>query len=216
MLDGMGLLGDDTTYIHSCYFSDEEWQLVKDTRGKISIAPQVEMQMGHGQPPVRVARLNGLRPSLSIDVVTTVPGDMFTQMRCAFATERVLVNHAAWEADEPIPDDTITARDVLEMATVNGAYTVGLEGKTGSLTPGSFADVVVIDGTAPATAPLIDAVAAAVLSADTANVDTVIIGGKVHKRDGKLLADWDAARAKVEASRDYLVEQVEKAKSATS
>ena len=46
LLDGMGLLGDDTTYIHCCYFSDEEWQLVKDTKGKISIAPQVEMQMG--------------------------------------------------------------------------------------------------------------------------------------------------------------------------
>ena len=99
------------------------------------------------------------------------------------------------------------------MATVNGAYTVGLEGKTGSLTPGSFADVVVIDGTAPATAPVIDGVAAVVLSADTANVDTVIIGGKVHKRDGKLLADWDGARAKVEASRDYLLDQVEQTKS---
>ncbi len=46
-LDGLGLLGPDTTYIHCCYFSDEEWQLVKDTGGKISIAAQVEMQMGH-------------------------------------------------------------------------------------------------------------------------------------------------------------------------
>ncbi len=209
LLDGMGLLGDDTTYLHCCYFSDEEWRLVADTKGKISIAPQVEMQMGHGQPPVRVSRQLGLRPSLSIDVVTTVPGDMFTQMRCAFGAERVLVNHVSWENDEPNPDDTITARDVLEMATVNGAYTVGLEGKTGSLTPGSFADVVVIDGTAPSTAPIIDGVAAVVLSADTANVDTVIIGGVVHKRGGKLLADWDGARAKVEASRDYLLEQVE-------
>jgi 5-methylthioadenosine/S-adenosylhomocysteine deaminase len=213
LLEGMGLLRDDTTYIHCCYFSEEEWQLVRDSNGKISIAPQVEMQMGHGQPPVGVSRRYGLRPSLSIDVVTTVPGDMFTQMRCAFASERVLVNHLAWEKDEPLPDDALSARDVLEMATVNGAYTLGLEGKTGSLTPGSYADVVVIDGTAPATAPVIDGVAAVVLSADTAHVDTVIIGGKVHKRDGKLLADWAGARAKVQASRDYLLEQVQKAKS---
>ena len=87
-LDGLGLLGADTTYIHCCYFSDEEWELVAKSRGTISIAPQVEMQMGHGWPPIMKARAHGLRPSLSIDVVTTVPGDMFTEMRCAFAEER--------------------------------------------------------------------------------------------------------------------------------
>ncbi len=51
-LDDYGLLGPDTTYIHCCHFSDEEWQLVKDSGGKISMAPQVEMQMGHGWPPM--------------------------------------------------------------------------------------------------------------------------------------------------------------------
>src|SRR5205823_5402113 len=87
-LQRLNLLGSDTTYIHCCYFSDEEWHLVKDTGGKISIASQIEMQMGHGQPPVGKALRHGLRPSLSIDVVTTAPGDMFTNMRSAFATDR--------------------------------------------------------------------------------------------------------------------------------
>jgi cytosine/adenosine deaminase-related metal-dependent hydrolase len=214
LLDGMDLLGDDTTYIHCCYFSDEEWQLVKDSGGRISIAPQVEMQMGHGQPPVGKARAHGLRPSLSIDVVTTVPGDMFTQMRCAFGCERVLVNAVAWGQDVAIPDDALKARDVLEMATIDGAYTVGLESRTGSLTPGKQADVVVIDGKAPATAPLIDSVAAVVLSADTSNVDTVIVGGKIQKRDGTLVAGFDRARALVEASRDHLLDQLERKKRA--
>ncbi len=50
-LSDLGLLGPDTTYIHCCHFSDEEWQLVKDSGGTISIAPQVETQMGHGWPP---------------------------------------------------------------------------------------------------------------------------------------------------------------------
>ena len=83
-LSELGLLGPDTTYIHCCYFSDEEWQLVADTGGTISLAPQVELQMGHGWAPVVKAMEYGLRPSLSIDVVTTVPGDMFTQIRAAF------------------------------------------------------------------------------------------------------------------------------------
>jgi 5-methylthioadenosine/S-adenosylhomocysteine deaminase len=206
LLNNLGLLGSDTTYIHCCYFSDEEWRLVADSGGTVSIAPQVEMQMGHGWPPVAKAIEFGLRPSLSIDVVTTVPGDMFTQMRCSFAGERYRVNAAAWESNTPVPDTILTARDMLRIATINGAHVAGLEQRTGSLTPGKQADVVVIDGTSVATAPVIDPVATVVLCADTSNVDTVIIGGKVHKRDGKLLADWESARRRVEASRDYLLQ----------
>lgn len=203
-LQRLNLLGPDTTYIHCCYFSEEEWQLVKDTGGKISIASQVEMQMGHGQPPVGKALKYGLRPSLSIDVVTTVPGDMFTQIHSALAAERVLVCGVAWEANTTIPETTLTARGVLELATINGAYTVGLEDRTGSLTPGKQADVVVIDGKAPGTAPVIDPVATVSLAADVSNVDTVIIAGKIHKRDGKLVANYARARDLVERSRDYL------------
>jgi 5-methylthioadenosine/S-adenosylhomocysteine deaminase len=212
MLDGLGLLADDTTYIHCCYFSEEEWELVSKSRGKISIAPQVEMQMGHGWPPVMKARGLGLRPSLSIDVVTTVPGDMFTEMRCAFAAERWRSNDSVWESEAPVPDNILTARDMLTMATLDGAYVAGLEDRTGSLTPGKQADVVVIDGSAPGTAPVIDPVATVVLCADTADVDTVIIGGKVHKRDGRLTADWESARRRLQASTDYLVDTLAKKK----
>jgi 5-methylthioadenosine/S-adenosylhomocysteine deaminase len=203
-LDDLGLLGADTTYIHSCYLTDEEWELVAKSKGTISIAPQVEMQMGHGWPPVMKARSYGLRPSLSIDVVTTVPGDMFTEMRCAFAAERWRSNDSVWKSEAPLPEEALTARDMLTMATLDGAHVVGLESKTGSLTPGKQADVVMIDGHAPAIAPVIDAVGAVVLSADTSNVDTVIVGGAIRKRGGKLLADWESARKGVQASSEHL------------
>jgi 5-methylthioadenosine/S-adenosylhomocysteine deaminase len=212
LLDGLGLLGADTTYIHCCYFTDEEWELVARSRGTISIAPQVEMQMGHGWPPVDKARQYGLRPSLSIDVVTTVPGDMFTEMRCAFAAERWKTNAAVWESEEPVPGTILTARDMLKMATLDGAHVAGIESRTGSLTPGKRADVVVIEGRAIGVAPVIDPVASVVLCADTSNVDTVIIDGKVHKRDGRLVADWESARKKVESSRDHLLDALARSK----
>src|SRR5919202_480454 len=204
-LADMGLLGSDTTYVHSCYLSDEEWRLVKDSGGTISIAAQVEMQMGHGWPPIGQAYAHGLRPSLSLDVVTTVPGDMFTQIRAAFACERVQVNSRCWEANVEVPATMLTARQALEMATINGAHVAGLEDRTGSLTPGKQADVVVIDAAAPNVAPLIDPVAAVTLCADVSNVTTVIVGGQIRKRDGRLVADLERARRRVEASRDYLV-----------
>jgi 5-methylthioadenosine/S-adenosylhomocysteine deaminase len=204
-LERLNLLGPDTTYIHCCYFSDEEWRLVADSGGTISIAPQIEAQMGHGWPPIMKAVEYGLRPSLSIDVVTTAPGDMFTQMRAAFGCERARVNEIAWKANTEVPETMLTARQMLEMATINGARVAGVEDRTGSLTPGKKADVVLIDAGALNVAPVIDPVAAVTLSADVSNVDTVIVNGVVRKRDGKLLADVDNARRLVEASRDYLL-----------
>jgi 5-methylthioadenosine/S-adenosylhomocysteine deaminase len=212
-LQRLDLLGPDTTYIHCCYFSDEDWQLVADSGGTISIAPQVEAQMGHGWPPVMKAVEYGLRPGLSIDVVTTVPGDMFTQIRAAFGCERARVNEIAWAANTEVPETMLTARQMLEMATINGARVAGLEARTGSLTPGKKADVLVIDGGALNVAPVIDPVAAVTLCADVSNVDTVIIDGQVRKRDGKLLADVAGARRQVEASRDHLLARVQERQS---
>jgi 5-methylthioadenosine/S-adenosylhomocysteine deaminase len=203
-LERLGLLREHTTYVHCCHLSDAEWRMVADSGGHVSIAPQVELQMGHGWPPVGRAIQLGLRPSLSIDVVTTVPGDMFTQMRSAFAVARAHVNADCFEADTPVPETMLTARQVLEMATVNGAHTAGIEDRTGALVPGRRADIVLLDARSLNTAPVRDAVTAAVLSADVSNVDTVIVDGVVRKRHGTLLADTDRARRLVEESRDRL------------
>jgi len=215
-LNDYGLLGPDTTYIHCCYFSEEEWQLVADSGGTISIAPQVEVQMGHGWPPVMKAIEYGLPPSLSIDVVTTAPGDMFTEMRSAFGTERARVNAECWQADTPVPDTMLTARQMLEMATINGATVAGLGDRTGSLRPGKRADIVLIDARALNVAPVIDPVAAVTLCADVSNVETVMVDGQFRKRDGKLLGDVDRARTLVEASRDYLLAETAKRKAAAT
>ncbi|WP_116952430.1 amidohydrolase family protein [Jiangella endophytica] len=215
-LDRLGLLGPDTTYVHCCYFSDHEWRRVADTGGTISIAAQVELQMGHGWPPVAKSYQFGLPPSLSIDVVTTVPGDMFTQMRAAFGGERARVNATSWTADTAVPETMPTARQMLEMATINGARVAGLDDRTGSLTPGKRADVVLIDATALNVAPVIDPVAAVVLAADVSNVETVIVDGVVRKRDGRLIADAARARGLVEAARDRLVAAAEQQRQAAA
>src|SRR5204862_6571855 len=138
----LNLLGYDTTHVLCCYFCDEKWQLVADSGGTISTAHQVETQMGHGWPPVMKAIEYGLAPSLSIDVVTTVPGDMFTQMRAAFAADRALVHAEKYEPNEQVPKEVLTARELLRAATIDGAYVAGVEDRTGSLPPGKQADIV--------------------------------------------------------------------------
>jgi cytosine/adenosine deaminase-related metal-dependent hydrolase len=142
---------------------------------------------------------------LSIDVVTTVPGDMFTQIRAAFAAERARVNADSWQANMPVPHTMLTARQMLEIATLNGAHVAGLEHRTGSLTPGKRADVVALDATALNMTPVHDAAAAVTLCADVSNVETVLVDGVIRKRDGKLTADVARARRLVEESRDRLL-----------
>jgi cytosine/adenosine deaminase-related metal-dependent hydrolase len=205
-LNDLGLLGPDTTYIHCNYLSDEEFQLIADTGGKVSIAPTVEMAMGHGTPPTAKALAHGLRPSLSIDVVTTVPGDMFTQMRFLFAQDRLLAHEAAFAAGNEEEPTLLTSREVLEFATVEGARVCGIEDRTGSLTPGKQADVVVLSCDHTNTYPVIDPVSTVVLQADTRNVDTVFVAGEVLKRDGRLVgADLRRARDLAATSLEYLL-----------
>jgi 5-methylthioadenosine/S-adenosylhomocysteine deaminase len=214
-LGELGLLGPDTTYIHCCYLDDDEWQLLADTGGLISIAPQVELQMGHGWPPVVKAVQYGLRPSFSIDVVTTVPGDMFTQIRAAFGAERARINAESWQADVDAPAHMPTARQYLRMATLDGARVAGVEDRTGSLTPGKQADIIVIDTGALNVVPVLDPVAAVTLSADVSNVDAVLVGGEFRKRNGKLTGDVARARDLVQASADYLTSTLAAKKQST-
>jgi cytosine/adenosine deaminase-related metal-dependent hydrolase len=208
----MDLLYPNTTYIHSSHLLDDEWLMVRDSGGNVSLAPQIEMQMGHGWAPAQTAEDLGIPVGLSSDVATTASSDQFTQMHAIFASERGRRHQVTWDEDldgnVPTPG-LISARQVLRWATMDGAKVAGVADRTGSLTPGKKADVVVIDGSAVNVAPIIDPVAAVVCAADISNVETVIVDGRVLKRDGKLVANLSGPRRAVEASRDYLVSQVE-------
>jgi len=193
-----GLLGPDTTYIHCTTLNDTEISMIVDSGGTVSLAAPVEMMMGHGMPPIQKFLDRGLRPSLSVDVETNVPSDMFNQMRSVLALQRAV----ATAQDKP----TMTPRDVLRCATIDGARANGLDDRTGSLTPGKQADIVVVEARSLNMAPVVDPVAAVVLSADVSNVDTVLVAGQFRKRDGRLVADAEAARATVEASSAHLLE----------
>jgi cytosine/adenosine deaminase-related metal-dependent hydrolase len=209
-LRDMDLLYPNTTYVHASHFTDEEWALVRDSGGNVSFAPQIEIQMGHGWAPAVTALEYDIPIGLSSDVATTASADQFTQMHAIFGSERGRKHQAAWDSDldglEASPG-LITSRQVLEWATLGGARVAGIEDRTGSLTPGKKADVVIIDAKAVNVAPVIDPVGAVVCAADISNVKTVLVDGEILKEDFKLKADLDKPRKAVEASRDYLLEK---------
>jgi cytosine/adenosine deaminase-related metal-dependent hydrolase len=193
-----GLLGPDTTYIHCTTLSDTEIQMIVDTGGTVSLASPVEMMMGHGMPPIQKFLDRGLSPSLSVDVETNVPNDMFNQMRSVLGLQRAI---AAAEGRDPV-----STRDVLRWATLEGARANGLDHKVGSLTPGKEADVVMLRTDRLNVTPLNDPATAVVVGMDTSNVDTVIVAGRVMKRGGALdHVDWPTLHRSVEESRDSVI-----------
>ena len=198
-----GVMGPDVTYIHCVNLTEEEWRLVADTGGHVSIAAPIEMKMGHGIPPFQQALDHGIRPSLSVDVETEMPGDMFTQMRSALTLQRMQANARAGDPDQPA---LITVRDVIEFGTIAGARANALEDRIGTLSPGKEADVIMLRKDMINVLPVNNAYGAVVLGMDTSNVDTVFIRGELKKRGGQLVGvDLDLVGRMAADSRDYIV-----------
>jgi 5-methylthioadenosine/S-adenosylhomocysteine deaminase len=199
----LGLMGPDVCYIHMTDLTDEELDWIAETGGKASIAPYVEMLMGHGPPPTGKMLARGVRPSLSVDVVSSVPGEMFTQMRTALAYDRIL---EFTDTPDVAFAPTLTHKDVLEFATIDGARSIGLEDRVGSLTPGKQADIMLLKVNAINTAPMVDPIGTIVVFADTSNVDSVFVAGRAVKRNGELVgANLDSVFAKLDESRNHIL-----------
>ena len=218
-------LGEDNLFIHMTGMSDVGWQAVKDKGVKVSIAFPIEMNMRHGIPPIVKMQELGLEPSLSSDVETNLTADFFTQMRSAMTMQRMVVNQAVLDSG-PIPVNPwpagpglgnnlpplLNVRDVLRYATINGAKHLRLDHKTGSLTPGKEADIIILDGTHINVFPVNHVPGAVVQMMERSNVETVIVAGKVRKWKGKLLdVDLRRLRDKLEDSRDFLYKAAGKA-----
>ncbi len=204
-LDSRGLLGPDTTYVHCNALHEDDFRLMADTGGTASIAPELEMHMGHGDVATGRLLAHGIRPSLGIDVVTSIGGDMFSAMRACLAAELAMANHAALEARQMLDPLPLMTSDVLEFATIQGARAVGLEDRIGSLTPGKEADVILIDTRSLNLMPMNNPRGGVVMSAHPGNVDSVWVAGKRVKAAGTLLdVDLAAVGRLVDASRDHV------------
>jgi cytosine/adenosine deaminase-related metal-dependent hydrolase len=199
-----GKFGPDNIFIHMTGMSDLGWKAAADAGAHVSLSVPIEMQMRHGAPPIQKCLDLGMQPSLSTDVECTMTADFFTQMRAAMTLQRMAVNEAALAGADDTPA-MLTSRDVLRLATLEGARGLRLDRKVGSITPGKEADLVLLDAEAINVAPLNNAAGAVVTLMERSNVDTVMVAGRIRKWGGRLLdVDLPALRRRLAASRDGL------------
>ena len=145
------------------------------------------MQTGHGDPLTGRLLALGANPSLGADTEIFVAGDMSHVMRFALQSQRALDHRAHAGRGEPLDRLTISPRQAIKWATTEGARALMMEDRIGSLAPGKQADVILIRADDVAIAPVNDPVQSMVLYAGPDNVDTVLIVGRVVKKDGRLV-----------------------------
>lgn len=205
-LAALGLMTAETTYVHCNSLSDDELRRVRDSGASTSVSAYCESVMGHGRPPTARMVALGMVPSLSADVGVSVPGDMFSHMRATWTNVRA-DQLAAPDAGAGTPLTTV--HDVLAMATLAGAEAMGTAATTGSIAVGKQADLVVLRAQDVNTMLVSDPVAMTVGHADTSNVETVLVAGRVVKRDGHLVGvDLDALRQRATESRSRILSAV--------
>lgn len=213
-----GLLGPDVTYVHGNRFDDEELELIRKTGGTVSVSMSTETQMAMGTPLISRLLDKGMRPSFSVDSEVAVSSSLFEQMRQAFGFVRHEQGERIYESSAMAGTPNtgsgllrdgayVSARDILEFATLEGARANGMLETTGSLTPGKHADLIIVNPNTINMMPLNNIITALVTSTETSNVETVIVGGEVRKFKGRLLVDHRALFDEVRESRDHVFKQ---------
>lgn len=200
-----GLLGPDLTFIHCSCCADEEFKMMADAGVTVSLGVNVEQNcQGIGDIPFDRLLAAGIRPSLSGDAEALGCSDMFTQMRQAIGYYRSWMGGGhSRTADAPV---TLTSRDALEFATIRGAEANGLADKVGSLEVGKAADIIFIRRDDINLTPVNDPLAAVVHGAHPGNVDTVMVAGRILKRNGVLTyADLSSVKDRALRSQQHIL-----------
>ena len=197
-----GLLRPGDEFIHCTHLTEDAWKLIKDSGGRTSHSPPLEMAMAHGMPSIQQALDHGLRPSLSSDHSATVAQDMFGLMRTAFDVQRLFILQRKRNGEQNLPP-LVTPRDVLEFATIEGARCANIDSKVGTLSPGKEADIVMLRADSFDVWPLNNAPSVVASLMNPGHVESVFIAGKVKKWRGSLVGvDMARVRRLAQEARD--------------
>jgi 5-methylthioadenosine/S-adenosylhomocysteine deaminase len=196
-----GLLGEDVNIIHGNAATSAEIQLMKKTNTSLTMTPYSEMRIGYGLPPVNSFHSAGVNLAVGVDT-TPLSGnaDLFSVMK-------MLLNLANAEAKDEF---YLKPSEAIEMATINGARTLGMDYITGSLRPGKRADLIMLkmDDLNFSTGDQYNSLI--VEAAQPANVDFVAVDGRILKKDGKLTGfDTESLVGEAEATFRRLKREVD-------
>ena len=193
-LDSIGFLGPDVLAAHGVWLTPAEIATFAAKGVGVAHCPESNEMLASGAAPVVEMRKAGIHVGLGTDGPAGSNNnlDMLEEMASAARLQKVTRGDPR----------AISARDVLTMATIDGARALGLEAKIGSLEVGKRADIAIVDLEQPKVQPIYSVESALVYAASGNSVVTTICDGKILMRNRKVLTvDVPAAIAKAKEYR---------------
>jgi 5-methylthioadenosine/S-adenosylhomocysteine deaminase len=173
------LLGKDVQLIHTIAASPAELDMMKESGCAVSVSPGSELRIGFGFPQTSEMLARGIPLGISVDTEALVgSSNLFAVLKLA----RIVENAKA------ASEFKMSARRALELGTIEGARSMGLGDKIGSLKTGKRADLIMINTDALNMALMTDPAHLVLECTEPENVDTVVVDGRVLKRGGELVA----------------------------
>jgi cytosine/adenosine deaminase-related metal-dependent hydrolase len=179
-LEQAGLLGPDVQLVHPLLTTADEREILKKRGVSYSTSPMGEARRPAAVGVIQLAELleSGIKVSLSTDHTTNYNCDPFVAMRVLFMLHQHRVG-----AKVPL-----TLKRLVQLATLDGAVDLGIADKTGSLTPGKRADLILVRTGDINMTPPSDPYESLVSHGQPANIDTVIVDGRILRRGNKFTA----------------------------
>jgi len=175
-LNGVGLASPRLCLAHCVWVDESEQRLLAQRDVKVLHCPGSNLKLASGIAPVAAMRARGISVSLGADgAACNNHLDMFAEMRLAAGLQAITAGPGS-----------LGARDVLTMATREGARALGLEAEIGSIEVGKRADLIMIDRDRPHLATAPNPFSAIAYSARPADVRTTIVDGELLVDDFRL------------------------------
>jgi cytosine/adenosine deaminase-related metal-dependent hydrolase len=179
----IGLATSRLCAAHCVWVTEDEQRLIAERGVKVLHCPGSNLKLGSGIAPVPEMRRRGISVSIGADgAACNNTLDMFHEMRLAASLQAMRLGPGA-----------LPARDVVAMATREGARALGLAAEIGSIEPGKKADLIVVGGDDVHQTPAPDPYARLVFASRASDVRLTMIDGEIVARDGRIL--WGDRRA---------------------
>ncbi len=201
-----GFMTPESIYVHAATLSADSYHRIAATGGSISVSTESEQSAGQGYPPTWAIRDHGIPVSLSMDTSVWWSGDLFSAMRTTLGADRAREHMAAHATNDTVTHSSLRAEHVVDWATMGGARALGRDSDIGSIEVGKKADIVLLRNEhSPAMFPILNPYGHVAFQAQRSDVDTVIVDGRIVKRDHRLVdVDLKAIRSQVEQTVAHL------------
>jgi 5-methylthioadenosine/S-adenosylhomocysteine deaminase len=177
-LESLGFWGPRTLAAHAIWLDDADIGILAKRKVGVSHNPESNMKLASGTAKIPALRKAGVSAGLGTDgAASNNDLDMFEAMRQAAFLHKLTSNDPR----------TLPAREVLGMATIEGARALGMDDRIGSLEAGKRADLILVSLTGARQTPMYDPISHLVYVARGDDVRTTIVNGKILMRDRKML-----------------------------